>query len=68
MSSPIACKEFFIFLLLQGVQLVEVLVLEAVLVRPVLCSDQSLLNKRFWVLGLLWNNTMLTKDIVPILY
>jgi hypothetical protein len=67
MGSPIACKEIFIFLFLQCVQLVEVLILESVLVRPVLCSDQGLLNKRFWVFRLLWNNTMLAEDIVPIL-
>jgi hypothetical protein len=68
MSSPIACKELFIFFILQCVQLVEVLVLEPVLVRPVLSSDQSLLNKRFWIFGFLWNDTMLTEDIVPELY
>jgi hypothetical protein len=66
--SPISCEEFFIFLLLKCIQLVEVLVLESVLVRSVLRSDQSLLNKRFRIFGFLWNNAMLAEDIVPILY
>lgn len=67
MPSPIPCEEVFIFFVFQCVQLVKVFVLESILMRPVLCSDQGLLNKRFWVFGFLWDDTMLAEDIVPTL-
>jgi hypothetical protein len=59
-------EKLFIFFILQCVQLVKVLVLQSVLVRPVLCGDQSLLDQRFRVFGLFGNNAMLAEDIVPI--
>lgn len=66
MGLPITLEKLLIFILLQCVQLVKVLVLKSVFVRPVLCGDQSLLDQRFGILGLFGNNAMLTEDIVPI--
>lgn len=67
-SLPVAFKKLFILFLFQGVQLVNVLVLQSVFVSPVLRGNQSLLNKGFGIFGLFGNNAMLAEDIIPIQY
>lgn len=64
---PVFLKEFFVLLFLQCVQLVNILVLESVLMRSVLCCNQGLLNQRLGVFWLLWNDAMLSENIIPVL-
>lgn len=66
MHSPILLEETLIFLVLQRVQLIDVLVFESVLVCLALCLDQSFLDQWLRVFGLLWNDSMLAENVIPI--
>lgn len=66
MDSPILLKETLVFFVLQCVQLVNILVFEAVLVCFTLSLDQSFLNQWLGIFGFFWNNPMLAENIVPI--
>lgn len=58
--------EVFVFFILERIQLIQVFVLQSVLIRSALGLDQGFLDQGFGVFRFLWDDSMLTKDIIPV--
>lgn len=65
MRSPVLLEETFIFLILECVQFVNVLVFKSVLVSLALCLDEGFLDQWLGIFWFLWNDSMLTEDVIP---